>query len=274
MPNIFKVKTHGGYVVKILNDLLQNNIKTACFNINCKGIKLRMMDPQQIVLLDLELEADCFAVYIFKGQEPLSIGINLSHLHKMLKPTKKKDSLQLFIDDTSPNDLGIKLIPNENNRVTTSFVKIHNMQNIDIDLPIGYSKPVLIPSGEFQKMCKGLTHISNLTHITSKGFLVRFSSDAGGVMKRYTDFGETEDSEDEDSKIDESTEYTEDFDTEQLTRISKLAGLSKTIQIYTKKDNPLLFRSSVGNLGKISIYLKSKKLQEEESRSIQNEDDD
>lgn len=274
MTIIFKAKTKEGYLLKIIGELLQNNIKTACFEVDERGIRLRMMDHHRTILIDLELDAHSFSVYKFKNKkdrEKLYLGINLRHFHNMLKSIKKRDSIQIFIDDSSPTDLGIKVIPKENNRVTTSFIKIQNIQNLDIDIPEGYGKPVIVPSGEFQKMCKGLTHISNLTHISSQGFLIRFSSDAGGVMKRSTEFGETEDSESDDENTEEKNdnEYAEDFDTEQLTRITKLAGLSSTMQIYTKKDNPLLFRTTVGSLGKISIYLKSKNLQEIESRAIE-----
>ena len=274
MPIIFKAKTREGYAFKVLAELLQNNIKTACFEVDNKGIRLRMMDHHRTILIDLELESDSFSVYKYKSTDKLFIGVNLTHLHKMLKSIKKRDSIQLFIDDTSPTDLGIKVIPKENNRITTSFIKIQNIQNLDIDLPEGYGKPVIVPSGEFQKMCKGLTHISNLTHITSKGFLIRFSSDAVGVMKRFTEFGETEDSDsDSEDKDAETPDYEEDFDTEQLTRITKLAGMGGTIQIYPKNDNPLLFRSTIGNLGKISIYLKSKNIQEVESKAVESEDE-
>jgi proliferating cell nuclear antigen PCNA len=274
MTIILKCKTREGYSLKVLAELLQNNIKTACFEVDEKGIRLRMMDHHRTILIDLELEADCFSVYKYKPEEKLYLGINLTHFHKMLKSIKKRDSIQLFIDDSSPTDLGIKVIPKENNRVTTSFIKIQNIQNLDINLPENYGKPVIVPSGEFQKMCKGLTHISNITHITAKGFLIRFSSDAGGVMKRFTEFGETEDSDNEQEDINEDEpEYTEDFDTEQLTRITKLAGLSTNMQIYPKSDNPLLFRSPIGSLGKISIYLKSKSLMEVESHAIESEDE-
>jgi hypothetical protein len=271
MTIIFKAKTREGYALKILAELLQNNIKTGCFEIDEKGIYLRMMDHHRTILIDLELEADSFSVYKFKNKDgKLFAGINLTHFHKMLKTIKKRDSIQLFIDDSSPNDLGIKVIPKENNRVTTSFIKIQNIQNLDIDLPTDYGKPVIVPSGEFQKMCKGLTHISNTTHISSKGFLIRFSSDAGGVMKRSTEFGETEDSENEtDEQKYDIPEYEDDFDTEQFTKITKLSGLSSTLQIYPKTDNPLLLRTAVSSLGKISIYLKSKGMQEVESKTIE-----
>jgi proliferating cell nuclear antigen PCNA len=272
MTIIWKAKANEAYSLKILIELLQTCIKTGSFIISSNGVKLRMMDYNKTILVDLNLDSDYFSVYKFKPSEPLNIGVNLTHFHKMLKPVKKKDSLQMFIDDTDNTDLGIKIIPKENNRVTTSFIKIQNIQNIDIDLPEGYGKPVIVPSTEFQKMCKGLTHISNVTRVTAKGFLVRFSSDAGGVMKRYTDFGEMADSDSDSDEKSDDADYNEDFDTEQLTKITKLSGLGATMQIYTKKDSPLLLRTTVGSLGKLSVYLKSKSLQEMESHAVEEDE--
>lgn len=274
MTIIFKAKTTEGYCWKVLAELLQNNMTTACFEIDENGIRLRMMDNHKTILIDLDMNADNFTIYKYKLDFTTYLGINLQHFHKMLKSIKKKDSIQFYIDDASPNDLGIKVIPEKNNRITTSFIKIQKMQNLDIDLPEGYGKPVIVPSGEFQKMCKGLTHISDSTHITSQGFLIRFSSDAGGVMKRYTEFGETEDSDDEHQEKAHDSEYSEHFDTEQLTKITKLAGLGSIMQIYPKSDNPLLFRSPIGSLGRISIYLKSKTLRESEAHAMEESDED
>ena len=267
MTVIFKAKTKEGYSLKVLAELLQNNIKTACFEIDSKSIRLTMMDHHRTILIDLELDSDNFSVYTYKHHEKMYLGINLTHFHKMLKSIKKKDSIEFFIDDQNITDLGITVIPKENNRITTSFIKIQNIQNIQIQLPTGYEKPVIVPSGEFQKMCKGLTHISNVTRITSKGFLIRFSSDAGGVMKRFTEFGENEEEVENNS-----LNYEEDFETEQLTRITKLAGLNSTMQIYPKNNLPLMFKTQIGSLGKIAIYLKSKNLQEEESRTKEDEE--
>lgn len=275
MTVLFKAKTREGYALKILIELLQNNIKTACFEVEKSGIRLRMMDNPKTILIDLELEADNFSVYRYKPEERLYLGINLAHLHKMLKPIRKKDSVKFFIDDEVPTELGIEIIPAENNRRTTSKIQIQNIQSLDIDLPDGYQKPVNVPSSEFQKMTKSLSQISNITRITASGFCIRFSSDAGGVMKRYTEFGETEDSDGEDDDSDsESAEYSEDFDTELLSRIAKIAGLGSNMQIYCKSDNPLLFRSQIGmNLGRISVYLKSKNLQETESKAVESDDE-
>ena len=93
-------------------------------------------------------------------------------------------------------------------------------------------------------------------------------------MKRKVTFGENEDSDDEDSDDEKSPEYYATFTTDQLSRITKLAGLSSTMQIFPANSKlPLLFRSSVGSLGKISIYVKSQELVDEEKRGFESDDD-
>ena len=59
-------------------------------------------------------------------------------------------------------------------------------------------------------------------------------------------------------------EYNQTFDTENLTTFIKLSGLGNIIHIYPQEGLPLLIKSRVGNLGNISIYIKSKeqKIQE------------
>lgn len=276
MTIIFKAKTHNAYTIKILAELLQNNIKTACFEIDENSIKLCMMDHHRTILIHVFLESENFTLYKFKSKKKMFLGINLNHFHKMLKSIKKKDSLQLFINDDTPNDLCIKVIPKENNRVTTSFVTIQEIQTIDIDIPDGYSKSIVVPSSEYQKMCKEMTHIGNVINIVARNSHITFRCNAGGVMKRHVEFGEMEDSDEDDTdspkKIVE--EYNQEFDTEQLSRITKIAGLSSTIQIYTKRGKPLLFKSSIGSLGKIAIYIKSKDLIEKENSNLLDSDED
>lgn len=274
MTVIFKAKTHCAYTIKILAELLQNNIKTACFEIDEDGVKLCMMDHHRTILIQVSLESENFTLYKFKCKDKLFLGINLNHFHKMLKSIKKKDSMQLFINDDSPNDLGIKVIPKENNRITTSFVTIQEIQTIDIDIPEGYGKPIIVPSSEYQKMCKDMAHIGSMINVVARNFHIKFRCNAGGVMKRHVEFGEMGDSDDEEEEDDNVVEYNQDFDTEQLSRITKMAGLSNSMQIYPKQGKPLLFKSAIGSLGKISIYIKSKDLIEKENSVLESDDDD
>ena len=263
MTIIFKAKSQEAYVIKIMSELLANNIKTGCFEIDEKGIVLRMIDHHRRVLIDLELKAENFSLYRFNSTR-MYLGINLNHLHRMLKSIKKKDSIELFIDDENPTDLGIKVIPKENNRVTTSFVKIQSIQNLDIDIPETVSKPIIVSSSEMQKMLKDFGNIGNTLIVNSHNFKIKFSCNAGGILKRTVEFGEDDELEEK-----SDLEFSQEFNTEQLCRITKISGLSGNIQIYPGK--PIRFSSNIGNLGKISIYIKSKDQLEAEQCNIESD---
>lgn len=268
MSLIFKCKSNEAYCIKILAELLSNNIKTGCFVIDDTGIYLRMMDHHRSILIDLNLNANNFQVYKFNSKK-IYLGINLNHFHKMLKSIKKKDSIELFITEDAPNDLGIKVIPKENNRVTTSYIKIQNVQNLDINIPTGYSKPIIVSSSEYQKLVKEMSSIGSTLKVLSKNYSIEFSCNAGGILKRTVQFGEIFD---DDATDKDSSEYEQEFVTDQLCRITKLSGLSNNMQIFPGK--PLLFTSSVGSLGKISIYIKSKEQIDSENYSNTVDDSD
>lgn len=272
MTLTFNCKTGEAYHIKVLAELLTNNLKTGCFEIFNDRISLRMFDHHRKTLVDLKLWAENFVVYKYKySDEKLYMGLNLNHFHKMLKSIKKKDSIQFFIDGKDNTELGIKTIPKENTRITTSSIKIQNIQNLDISIPDGYGKPVIVPSSEFQKMCKDLSSIGSTNiHVVAKNFNIEFIADVDGILKRKVTFGEGDsDSDDEDNH-----EYRASFSTDQLSRLTKIAGLSGNMQIFpAKAELPLLFRSNIGSLGKISIYIKSRELVDLENKEFNSDDD-
>jgi proliferating cell nuclear antigen PCNA len=276
MPIIFKCKSMEAYQIKILAELLTNNLKHGCFDLTDDGITLRMFDQPRRTLVDLNLQAENFSLYKFKSDDKFCLGLNLNHFHKMLKSIKKKDSLQLFINSETPNELGIKTIPKENTRITTSGIKIQNIQNVDAEVPLGYGKPVIVPSPDFQKMCKELSSIGSTNiRVKAKGFHIDFIADADGILKRKVRLGESDDSDEENEIEQISSFYEATFTTDQFTRINKIAGLGSTMQIFSgSNDLPLLFRSSVGSLGKISVYIKSKELLDKEMGISESDDSD
>lgn len=270
MTIVFKIKSHEAYIFKILTELLGNNIKTGCFEIDNSGIYLRMMDHHKKILIDLKLDAKSsgFSIYKFESKK-LFIGINMNHFHKMLKPIKKKDTIELYIDDETPSELFIKVTPKENNKTKISTVKIQSFQNLDIDLPSGYDNSISIPSADYQKMLKELSSIGNIIKINSKNFYIDFTCSAPGVYGSTIKFG---DINEENENIDKE-EYSQEFYTESLSRVIKLAGLSSNnIQIYPGK--PLLFKSNVGSMGSVSVYIKSKEQIEKDMFVAEESDSD
>ena len=260
MPNIFKCKTSEAYHIKILAELLSNNLKTGYFQIMEDKITLKMPDDNKKTLIELDLFAEYFSTYKFKNPNTIYMGLNLNHLHKMLKSIKKKDSLQLFITSENTKQLNIKTIPKENTRKTLSNLTIQPIQNIDVIFPQEYNKPIIVSSTEFQKMCKDLSNIGNDIKVTVSNCIINFSANDDEILKRRVTFGENEDSDSETEE--EESIYEATFSTDQFSRITKIAGLSTNIQIFSGENLPLLFKTNIGSLGKISVYIKSKELLE------------
>lgn len=259
---LFRARTCEGYVIKVLGELLQNNIKVGCFEIDKKGIFFKMMDTHRKLCIDLSLYAENFNLYNFNSDEKIFIGVNLIHLRKMLKPIKKKDSIEFIKESESSDSLCIQIIPREGGKITTSFIKIQDIQNVDLDLPTGYDNYISIPASDYQKMCKDMDSISQSIQIKATKSTVRFTADMTCVYSRSILFGEGEDTDD--SKI----VYLQHFESEKLNNLGRISGLGvssgNNIQIYVKKNLPILFRTNVGTMGKISIFIKSKEQQESE----------
>lgn len=273
MTVIFKCETNNAYVIKVLAELLQSIIKTACFEVDEKGIKLSMLDHtcDKTILTVVNLDAENFTKYKFTSSTPLYLGINLNHLHKMLKSIKKKESLKLYIDDKNPTDLAIVVIPKENTRTTTSIIKIQNIQCLDFEIPTGYGKPILISSSEYMKMIKEMLQIGSAITINSFESYIEFKCNIGGILQRNVQFGELPD--DDDEVYTKKDTFSQTFDTEQLSRITKISGLSTQLQIYATPNLPLLIKSNISTLGKIFLYIKSKEQKNLESCNINSDDE-
>lgn len=270
MSYIFRASTNEGYTLKTLVNLLLHIIKDAYFEIDQNEMRLRMMNNLKTILIDIVIQASNFRKYFINAKQHL--GINVDLFNKIMETVKKNDSLEFFIDEKKPQELGIKIIPKEDKtRITTSYIRIQNIQNIEIELPKGYTTSVTIKSTEFQKICKEFCKNSKTINIVSYEETIKFNSDSG-IIRRETVLGCDEFEEKTENK---EPKYDEIFDSELLSKIIKLAGLSNTMQIFTKKGNPLYLRSDIGktSLGKISVFLKSNQLREIESYSAEEHDD-
>jgi len=250
---LFSCKTVEGYTLKVLVELLHNIFKTACFIITPESISLRMMDTHRRTLVDLTLESSRFIHYSLEATDPLNIGVNLTHLNRMLRTIKRKDQLILFIKNIQTREIGIQVIPKDFSRLTTSFIKIQNIQNLEIDLPRIRNQSVLISSNEFSKMCKDIFNLSTHIFIFANPSHIKFQCNVGNVFCREVHLGDMDR-----FKSLEEFEFKDEFDTEQLGKILKISSLSSNFNIFYEKDLPLLFSSNIGSLGNIQIYIKSK----------------
>ena len=82
---LFKLKTKSAHTFKILTEILYNNVKNICLEINKDGIKIHAVNSLRSIFLDVELFSDNFNLYKYKPVETLYVGMCASHFYKMLK---------------------------------------------------------------------------------------------------------------------------------------------------------------------------------------------
>jgi proliferating cell nuclear antigen PCNA len=251
---IFKAKTKEAFVIKILSELLSHTIKFAPFRIDHEGIHLSQADMNYSQLINFTLHKENFQSYKYTHQ--LNFMVNSSHLYRMLKAIKKKDYITLFIREDDNTRLGICVETTDENNKTNTFIRItYNQPEVYRD-PMGYENPTITTAKEFQKM-KNLHNISKNMIITSPhpGF-IKFFCDGGEVFSREVAIGSDE--RDEDEQSEEIEEYRQVFTTSHITQLTKCAGQSGNVQIFVQHDLPLKIKMKAGNLGDLTVFIKSR----------------
>lgn len=257
---LFYCKTTEGYIIKSLCELLKNNIKQGCFTISSAGINFRMTDSNSKILIDINLLAENFSQYKFTNKTPFSIGLNMNIFYNLVREIKKKDSISLYIHTDNQTELHIGIIPKDTIAITTGTVKIQSFITVDILVPTVQSylsAPKILQSNGFAKIIKSLsgTNIGgSIISISSDQHSIQFLGSSNGLCSRNVLI--TNDTLE--PVGDEVEKIHQEFETEQLIRISKIASLSSQLQCYQHEDLPLFLKSLVGNLGTISIFLKDK----------------
>jgi proliferating cell nuclear antigen PCNA len=271
---IFKAKTREAFVVKILGELLNNTLSMSPFRINDKGIFLLQSDGKNHQMIDISLFRDKFNDYVCS--RPINFNVNSSHLYRMLKNIRKKDGITLFITEpekpSDPLKLGICVENDENNKVVT-YIRITPTQLTTIDKPEEYENPIIMTSKEFQKM-KTLHNLSQVMTVSYKPQYINFFCDAGELYSRSVSIGNNSSEDD----IKTEKQYKQEYYTSYITSLTKCAGQSGIVQVYVHEDCGMKIKMNAGNIGDITVYIKSKEMidsEENMNRPLdENEDDE
>lgn len=255
--HFFFAKTNDAFLIKVLIEILSQSLKnTALFMISAESITLRMCDARQLTLFDLCLEGEKFHTYRYHSQDKcMHVGLTLTYFSKILKTVRKKDTLNLFITKDNPMSLQIQIIPSLNdNMITTTEIKIQDVDVIEMSVPSNYDMPIIMQSVEFQKLVKNLGNLGNTetTLRLTPTHLHFISVVAGGVMKRDISF-----------KLQEYHRQNHFFEStfamSQLNKIDKLAAFTSHVNFYigAPLHTPLRIHCTIGGgLGYINIYIK------------------
>ncbi|MEM2905389.1 MAG: proliferating cell nuclear antigen (pcna) [Candidatus Bathyarchaeia archaeon] len=96
-------------------------VDEAVFNADADGLKLRAMDPSHVAMVDLEWKASGFEEYAC--DKPISLGLNIREMLRLLRRTGSGESLELSLDES-----GAKLLM----KLTGKYARTFSMATLDI----------------------------------------------------------------------------------------------------------------------------------------------
>jgi proliferating cell nuclear antigen len=250
VENILELQTVQSNVIKILCDVLKETLNDINFIFDEHGIKVMAMDGSHVALIHLKLHASKFEYY--KCTERMQVGLNMSNLFKLIKTVTNLDTITFYITSDNRHEFCINIENADKNSKTTFKLKMLDIDETELRIPdIELQSVITMPSNDFQRMCRDMINISDLVIMTSGANTFTLSCE-GDFASQETQIGEANHGL---TFLNCDEKISGKFSLRYLNLFTKSTNLSNTLDIYLKKDFPLMLKYNVSNLGEILFCL-------------------
>lgn len=269
---MFTAKTELGFVLKVLFEIIQQNVKEVILSITSSGIEIMAMDEEKNVMINTTLIPDKFIIYKLSN-EHINISVDTAHLHRMLKPLKKKDILKLFIDDSvdgCDTKLKISTRAKEGGRTKTSFVPIKYVEPTTIGKIFPDGHGTVIFSEQFHKICKDLNNNTTNVKLKITPYGVCIESDSIYQTKERISVYDEDDIVDDIKHFDGKTEDRDKvlhectINSVLLIKFMKLSRLSTKLHLHHVK-NCVVISMPITGIGNFQATIKTNEMIEIEN---------
>jgi len=248
---VFEIKTIQSSIIKTLIEALKEILNDTVIEINHDCIKIVTMDNSHIILVHLKLSADKFEHY--SCTKPISIGINMLNLYKIIKTVNNNDILTLFVNENNLNHLGIKIENMDKNTKTTYFLNLLDLNNEQFDIPeVQFNSVITLPSNDFQKLMRDMNNIADYVEIKNVDNKFILSCE-GDFCNQETVLSDT------DLVIinngDPNDIIQGNFNLKYLVLFTKCTNLSNNVELFLRNDYPLIIKYNVASLGEVKLCL-------------------
>lgn len=227
---------------EVLKDIL-NDINMYIDN---EGIKILTLDTARSALIDFHLRSDNFEEFECDGQKVVA-GINITNTFKLLKTISNNDILTMEINDRDTMNIHIQ---NPDKKTNTKFkLKLLEIDEDIIQVPeIIMAVNTIIPSIDFQRICRDMNNLATDIHIGRK--------DNTLSIKCEGDFADQETFIECNDQSDFDGELAGIYSLKYLNMFTKATGMCSSVQLMQERQNRFLtLQYNVANLGELKFYL-------------------
>mmetsp|Transcript_42749 Transcript_42749/g.101755 ORF Transcript_42749/g.101755 Transcript_42749/m.101755 type:complete len:260 (+) Transcript_42749:1959-2738(+) len=227
------------------------------FDCNSNGISVQAIDASHVSLVSLVLRSEGFEH--FQCDNPVSLGINLSSLYKILRCSSNEDSITISCTD-NPESLCITFESQDNDRSSQFHLRLIQIDPEQLGIPdTEYNATICLTSLEYKRICTDMSTLGDTMDIgiSKEGLKFEIDGDIGkGNIILRQPLRETNPDENIKFEINEPVKMT--FALRHLNSFAKATPLSEKIIIRMSKDVPLQLHFKINQLGFIRYYLAPK----------------
>jgi len=255
---MFEARIAQGQLLKKLIDAIRDLVTDTNLDVASSGVSLQAMDSSHVSLVALLLRADGFDHY--RCDRPLSLGVNLASLTKVLKCADNSDVITLKAED-SADTLTLMFESQNQDRISEFDVKLMDIDAEHLGIPeTDYHAVVKMSAAEFQRIIRDLGTIGDTVQISATKEAVKFSvvGDIGGGSVTVRHSSGSADKEEEMTVIiiEEPVQLT--FALRYLNLFTKATPLSPAVTLSLSPDVPLVVEYKIAEMGNVRFYLAPK----------------
>jgi proliferating cell nuclear antigen len=256
---IFEIKTLKSVIIKNLVEVVKQYIKETNLYISDEGIKISSMDSSKNTFTFIKLDADKFET--FRCDKPVTIGVNIEHLHKCIKNCDRKDIITLYMTEDEENlciEITNPLVGKAKiyniRRLVLDNTEIQNADKMEFDYIIN------MPTTQFQKIVKDtsilggkvieIKSVSKQLLFTCDDGLVKFTTILNEVTEMDEDEGDSIKFEQSNNKIVQGK-----FKLTCLTDFIKASQLCENMNMYLANDKPLVLEYFIADIGILKLLV-------------------
>jgi proliferating cell nuclear antigen len=244
------IQTVQGQTIRTLIEAIELILPEENFRFDSEGIKMLAIDVTQSLAIHLRLFAHRFEVY--HCAKPVILGISILNLLKIMKTVGNLHTLTLYMEHGDDTHLYIR-IENPDKKIRDLFrLNLVDLDRSRIDIPDEtFPSIITMPSADFQKFVRDMSHIGDYVTITSVGDMFSMKV-KGDFAEQEKIFGGSENC----LSFLKSTSHEiiqGEFNLRCLVMFSRCTNLCNNIEMCFKNNYPLIIRYQVANLGDIKL---------------------
>ena len=264
MPNnLIDIRTVQAVPFKTMCEALKDILVDINIEFSESGLKIMEIDATQSVLVHLRLESTKFQFY--KCDKRMIVGVSIINLFKLIKTITTNDVLQLYIAENDENVLNISIENSEKNYNTKYQLNLLEIDYNEYECPDkNFDCQIILPSQCLQKVCRDMGYLSDIVEVQVINNHLIFKCE-GDFAKQETVFKENKNIKEEDNIIFKESNKSEEiiqgyYSLKHLISFTKCTNLCQSLEVYVNNNYPLIIIYDIGNMGKLTLCLSPKQL--------------